>query len=101
CQFFRDIHSFPTRRSSDLDEDPVVVLGAVDPVLGQAADAVTVPSVVLIAVPGGRSVFDETNGVGDDVAVGVVIENNAVARPGGKDRKSTRLNSSHVKISYA
>src|SRR5437868_11276892 len=67
CIFFysshhpRDLHSFPTRRSSDLD----------DPSPRQGVRVETVHEVVV----------------------------EEVARP--VDRKSTRLNSSHVSISYA
>src|SRR5204863_7399048 len=62
----RDLHSFPTRRSSDLDGD------------GDRADRVAEEAIGL-----GRS--------------------DAVIRLGSgrSDRKSTRLNSSHVEISYA
>src|SRR5690606_42135474 len=69
----RDLHSFPTRRSSDLLEQ----LRFSPPAL---------PS--LLRHPGGH--------IHDDGEIGS-------ARPpvDRADRKSTRLNSSHVKISYA
>src|SRR5690606_41611463 len=79
----RDLHSFPTRRSSDLH--PVDVPTALfEP-----------PAAVPTAAPGrsrGRAADHHPDGAG------------AVQRfrePGESDRKSTRLNSSHVKISYA
>src|SRR5436309_8512744 len=64
----RNLHSFPTRRSSDLPgkRRSIDCLGASDP--GRAP----APNPVQLARPGTT-----------------------------KDRKSTRLNSSHVKISYA
>src|SRR5690625_6319981 len=59
----QSLHSFPTRRSSDLTGDPVPAGGATR---GEH--------------PQGRRVPEQ---------------------PGPGDRKSTRLNSSHVAISYA
>src|SRR5690625_5813127 len=64
----RDLHSFPTRRSSDLG--------------------------VLLSLQGGSDMgLFEIN-----EAARLVQE---AAHPEAKDRKSTRLNSSHVAISYA
>src|SRR5690625_7763706 len=79
----RDLHSFPTRRSSDL----VVLLGALGHHHGE-------------------------RGRGDDVGIAELTRRGGVGvrRVGGAgggghlgdlDRKSTRLNSSHVAISYA
>src|SRR5207302_8657106 len=71
CFFFycyghpRDLHSFPTRRSSDLNCHNQRLVDTVHLLLGPAVDGV--------------EVVDRWT----------------------KDRKSTRLNSSHVKISYA
>src|SRR5207302_11068479 len=65
----RDLHSFPTRRSSDL-------LQPAEP--GDAA----------AAAPGNDRCVREPDRPAERVR-------------GLKDRKSTRLNSSHVKISYA
>src|SRR5207249_11612528 len=59
----RDLHSFPTRRSSDLE--PVSAVGS-----------------------------------GDCFLAGYVAARYEGGTP-GRDRKSTRLNSSHVSISYA
>src|SRR5690349_23621769 len=65
------LHSFPTRRSSDLHESETLALGEVARV-GAVLD------------PGDQPVEQATRRTG-----------------GGADRKSTRLNSSHVEISYA
>src|SRR5438067_10032497 len=68
----RDLHSFPTRRSSDLMKERERQLRAeVRELLAQAeaTDAAAAPRVT--------------------------------RRPADRDRKSTRLNSSHVSISYA
>src|SRR5207249_10977309 len=67
----QDLHSFPTRRSSDLGfPSPVPVSDRVGPRLSARGDA------------------DGRPGLGG-----------ALSQP--RDRKSTRLNSSHVSISYA
>src|SRR5690606_40202753 len=73
----RHLHSFPTRRSSDLLQR-----------LGE------------LGVPGARGDLDRA-AVRRDRDLGVdPLEAHEVARGVG-DRKSTRLNSSHVKSSYA
>src|SRR5207249_11249977 len=76
CPNHRDLHSFPTRRSSDLE------LGAG---VGIATGYATL----------GLVGFERRT---DYAAIGTVT--NLAARLCG-DRKSTRLNSSHVSISYA
>src|SRR5690606_40381010 len=84
------LHSFPTRRSSDLAVDPLATGDPVD-----ALDALDTVDPVDAAGPQRRG------------EAGVA----ALGRPGRgwegrlavltRDRKSTRLNSSHVKTSYA
>src|SRR5690606_41699694 len=74
----RDLHSFPTRRSSDL---PVHLVG--HSLGGKVAMLVALRHPELL-----------------DRLVVVDIAPTA-SRSVGEDRKSTRLNSSHVKISYA
>src|SRR5690606_41339086 len=69
----RDLHSFPTRRSSDL------IAVAQERLLGTHIDH----ALDLIARVGHQVPFDD--------ALDIYT----------RDRKSTRLNSSHVKISYA
>src|SRR5438132_10784780 len=66
-----DLHSFPTRRSSDLGAKTEILLG----VLGVLA--VSISARYLQAAPA------------------------ALPRPARTDRKSTRLNSSHTVMSYA
>src|SRR5207302_9360898 len=86
----RDLHSFPTRRSSDLRALPARVRSARARLL--------VPAHTfhqrLAVVP------DRPRGNLWPGAVGADIPH---SERGGRegDRKSTRLNSSHVKISYA
>src|SRR5690606_41534007 len=82
----RDLHSFPTRRSSDL----LLVVGAGDAVGAGERLAIDVEPdhhelAVLEAQPRERPVRDDR----------------ARRKLKREDRKSTRLNSSHVKISYA
>src|SRR5690606_41629198 len=73
----RDLHSFPTRRSSDLpDTAGALIAGEVENLLAKTVQAASL----------------RVRPVGAARAVSVV---------GELDRKSTRLNSSHVKISYA
>src|SRR5438874_5591152 len=67
----RDLHSFPTRRSSDLEHGD--------------------------HVPDKWEV--EARGVSNEVLSSVVSRRHRIRRV--RDRKSTRLNSSHVEISYA
>src|SRR5690606_40863521 len=78
----RDLHSFPTRRSSDLG-------GA----LGYWALPVSaLPQVDFPTV----QVSTQLPGASPDVVASLIT-----APLERQDRKSTRLNSSHVKISYA
>src|SRR5690606_39836918 len=79
----RKPHAFPTRRSSDLAERNATQRNATH---GHGRDRIC-------AAAAGRR-------VGAQVGVGVRGYRRR-ERGGGGDRKSTRLNSSHVKISYA
>src|SRR5690606_41162985 len=84
-------HSCPTRRSSDLVQRPARGRDAVDDLLQLLVH------VGLLRVP-------QVEAVGDGQGPGARAHH-VTARFGhgqrGSDRKSTRLNSSHVKISYA
>src|SRR5690606_41316498 len=88
----------PTRRSSD----PVVLPGAVQQRLGRNTTDVqagtTESQLAILAL-----VLLDTGGL--ESQLGCADCGNVTARPGTNndyiDRKSTRLNSSHVKISYA
>src|SRR5690606_41388460 len=86
CCDVRVLHSFPTRRSSDLARLHGRELTRVVPIISSLAAQ---QAIVLISY-GFASRFD-------DGAVTVI----GIAERLTKDRKSTRLNSSHVKISYA
>src|SRR5690606_41686447 len=82
----RDLHSCPTRRSSDLTTDPRKVAGSSErqglrPLIDSWRDA-TLCSMLAYLEP--------------YPACKVALRTRA-----HEDRKSTRLNSSHVKISYA
>src|SRR5690606_40061557 len=90
CRALPFPHSFPTRRSSDLVG--VVALGEVGAVVGAAA------LLALDAAAGDDLGEDEHVAQGAGEAEGLVGPAGGVAEA---DRKSTRLNSSHVKISYA
>src|SRR5690606_41669849 len=78
----RDLHSFPTRRSSDLGADPDR--------LAEGSDG----------GGGGHPLHRHVGG--PQATAGARPRSRLAGREiRGRDRKSTRLNSSHVKISYA
>src|SRR3712207_8551887 len=82
----RDLHSFPTRRSSDLGSDPEKVARAL---LGRG------PQVAQLSLPVRGSGFIACRS--PPVAHVASWSSTRVE----VDRKSTRLNSSHANISYA
>src|SRR5690606_41723351 len=82
----RDLHSFPTRRSSDLPETCLRHTRL-------ARQNLVRP---LALTPRIR-----TCRLAGPAAAGPVAAGTSCRRTCPKDRKSTRLNSSHVKISYA
>src|SRR5205807_5847836 len=92
----RDLHSFPTRRSSDLAVVDAACAGKADAALGQLCARELVGA--------GADRLDEAELLG-------TVENAVMPQPGDHqhiglaypllDRKSTRLNSSHLVISYA
>src|SRR5690606_41786341 len=78
----RALPSFPTRRSSDLGEEPTTAEPIVEqPVCTRSIPATSTPVRLSLRIAAGASTMPEPSS--------------------GRDRKSTRLNSSHVKISYA
>src|SRR5690606_40549466 len=77
CCHHRDLHSFPTRRSSDL--------GPISNYHGPAGSPLLYRDRLIVFQDQGRQSFIAAFDT----------------RTGRQDRKSTRLNSSHVKISYA
>src|SRR5207302_8533472 len=90
----RDLHSFPTRRSSDL------------PPVANYVNAVRTGNLLFLAGKGPSAVkgklgaeFTVEQGYQHARSVGLALL--AVMKAELGDRKSTRLNSSHVKISYA
>src|SRR5690606_41783610 len=93
--------SFPTRRSSDLTFVTLTdYLG--DPVVPASQDANKVTWLAEDVQGGGWDprVYSIVLEISGDIEGGTTVTNTAVAHAQGKDRKSTRLNSSHVKISY-
>src|SRR5690606_41411871 len=92
-------HSFPTRRSSDLFGEPVVIKQYLDlglhtllvPMVETADHARELVRACRYPPHGIRGVSSATSRGADFGRDGDYLQ----------DRKSTRLNSSHVKISYA
>src|SRR5699024_11283239 len=90
CPSHRNLHSFPTRRSSDLEGiQKLAFTGSTEVgyTVAKAAAERLIPSTLEL---GGKS----ANIVFKDAPWERALE-------GVQDRKSTRLNSSHVSISYA
>src|SRR5699024_12445491 len=93
-------HSFPTRRSSDLacigDQAVEHPAGALGDLGGDAVDLLRIREVA------GDVPLAQVDAQ-DSVARGLEELGGGLpdARGGSRDRKSTRLNSSHVSISYA
>src|SRR5204862_8103800 len=85
----RDLHSFPTRRSSDLAGGPRLESDHPDLDADPRAAALVAEAAAILDLPGRDSVIR----VRSELPPGVGL--------GSSDRKSTRLNSSHVEISYA
>src|SRR5207249_11148045 len=95
----RHLHSFPTRRSSDLKGAHGGAFGrgeeaAIDPAHDEKEEGGHRPHVLerQQALAPARALAGRTRG---GIAPGHVLDGAA------EDRKSTRLNSSHVSISYA
>src|SRR5690606_41482538 len=95
-----DLHSFPTRRSSDLCSSAwsTLITSSMRREMSLANRSLIVVAVIACPSENLRPV----------VMLGVQYSHEAqarrpieLARVKEKDRKSTRLNSSHVKISYA
>src|SRR5207249_10250867 len=91
-----ELHSFPTRRSSDLLESLQLVQGA--RVVDERRDAARGE---VGAEPVARGRPDDELVVDVVAARGLDGERDAGRADAAADRKSTRLNSSHVSISYA
>src|SRR5690606_39719011 len=87
------LHSFPTRRSSDLDA--LAAFSSRGPAgnFDLLKPDVTAPGVQILAADAGETITGFENLFG-------LKSGTSMASP-HQDRKSTRLNSSHVKISYA
>src|SRR5690606_41777979 len=90
--------SVPTRRSSDLDgrqSSGVLVAAAAGTPVTAVADG-TVVFAEWMTGYGLILIVDHGNGY-----MSLYAHNDTLLKSPGEDRKSTRLNSSHVKISYA
>src|SRR5690349_23361913 len=95
----QSLHSFPTRRSSDLNLDSAFeqALRWKPRVISMAAEADAVALRSRLKKEG-LGEIEVVHGAGGAVRVATHAEVDFVV---SADRKSTRLNSSHVEISYA
>src|SRR5439155_21793386 len=93
----RSLPSFPTRRSSDLATRVPSVVRYVAEVFGQTPLADIDPDQVVALGAAVQADLLAGQGRSDDILLLDVIPLSL----GIEDRKSTRLNSSHVAISYA
>src|SRR5699024_11301929 len=85
----RDDDALPTRRSSDLSEGNAQDVKATVDVIKSFGDAtLTIEK-------------DETNASKGEQLLNVTLTASKASTKNGEDRKSTRLNSSHVSSSYA
>src|SRR5205814_6650940 len=95
------LHSFPTRRSSDLIERATSCIKRFKTV----AEARGVETIVAVATASIREARNSARFIKDiEQQTGIKVEvlsGIEEARLIGLDRKSTRLNSSHLGISYA
>src|SRR5690606_41613213 len=87
----RPLHSFPTRRSSDLDR-ALLFKTAVKEIAYRHGIMATFMAKISESLPGCGGHIHQS--LWDDAGKSNLFYDR-------KDRKSTRLNSSHVKISYA
>src|SRR5205085_5373310 len=97
----RDLHSFPTRRSSDLVTSVNGVEGMFKRLTGGGRDArALAPARVAVVGPGTAAALAARGIVADIVPERAVAESlvEALADTPVRDRKSTRLNSSHSQI---
>src|SRR5207249_9069870 len=88
----RDLHSFPTRRSSDLNNDTIIMAFNVE-AFGKNDSCVIDVSKLFTTEVTEFSARTRLRARGFDATRSFIEKT--------KDRKSTRLNSSHVSTSYA
>src|SRR5690606_41649269 len=91
------LHTFPTRRSSDLRLAPAHMASLIMGTWFFASATGNFAAGLIASATGAEAVGEES---GKEVVLDVYMSVGWVAIAVG-DRKSTRLNSSHVKISYA
>src|SRR5207249_9977592 len=97
----RHLPSFPTRRSSDLEKMPFFLLTAVWSLVTYAAQRNAGAVAALESVPLQYRFENALLAYNRYLRKTFWPADLAIFYPISKDRKSTRLNSSHVSISYA
>src|SRR5690606_41195605 len=97
----RCLPAFPTRRSSDLDAGFVAALKTAATVGAAIGAVLHLPIDPLGRLPSRtRMAWLGAGTVSPLFCRGLLVDGNHARGGRGGDRKSTRLNSSHVKISY-
>src|SRR5699024_12622452 len=99
-QYLLDLHSFPTRRSSDLKNGRFIPGAILAAIIAASIGNVPLPQ---NGSTNGCSGFQRVNKINAAANVSLIGAFAVLVRYPllCKDRKSTRLNSSHVSISYA
>src|SRR5207302_6214400 len=95
----RALHPFPTRRSSDLDDEAKAEARTYFPMPGDSE--ATIRQKQALRDTATSAIRRQAGRAGGDIAAPSAAPQAAAAGHPPLDRKSTRLNSSHVKISYA
>src|SRR5690606_40236448 len=95
------LHSFPTRRSSDLDYPMMAMNAARLNMPEKAVNALFMDLQKNTYLPNGHNYQDDRLRIYLPGNGGLLTAVAMMAAGWDGDRKSTRLNSSHVKISYA
>src|SRR5207253_10341227 len=96
----RHVHPFPTRRSSDLTRDTQLLqTGRIE--IADLSDRRRLAQQPQVVTPALVSAHWSARGTDLDRAADLAFDLLQELFDAGRDRKSTRLNSSHVAISYA
>src|SRR5204863_4672510 len=96
----QQLHSFPTRRSSDLADAAALRADYREQYIAFVRARQAAQPRARILLMGAENFYPDVAAVAEAAGV-TAVKVPALEMTGCKDRKSTRLNSSHVEISYA